>query len=89
MENLCKLIVDGRMKLDSLEFKQICTLVRSQQTSKELNELIKRDKKSVSLQFYDQEIHIGQSEINAYDKVKDDPNLIRLLTGIGEVKYSG
>lgn len=51
--------------------------------------MIKRDKKSVSLQFYDREIHVGQSEINAYDKVKDDPNLIRLLTGIGEVRYSG
>jgi len=28
-ENFCKVIVDGRMPLDSLEFKQICSIVRS------------------------------------------------------------
>ena len=83
-ENLCKVIVDERMKLDSLEFKQICTIVRSQETSQEKLKNVKKEKKSVALKFPDREIRVGQSEINAYDQVKNDPMLIRLLTGNGE-----
>lgn len=48
-ENLCKVIISDRMKLDSLEFKQICTIIRSQETSPDKLKAIKKEKKSVSL----------------------------------------
>ena len=85
--NLLRIIAEGRMSLASLQFKQLCTIVRSQMTEQEVNQAANPGKdRAAFIYLPERKVVVSQSEINSYSKMACNGDVLRLVTGNGEPK---
>lgn len=78
LRNLCKVIADGKLKLNSLVYNMICTMVRSHnsQPAKTSN-----GSKKIFVHFPEKEVQITEKEYKNILKYQDNEEVLRLLTG--------
>ena len=88
LDNLCKLIVSGRLPTDSFAFNKICTIVRSRlsleeqnESRTEFNEGENRPQKRILINLPEQELEISEVEHVFYRPFEHSEILLRLLTG--------
>ena len=87
LRNLLQIIVEGRMSLASLQFKQLCTIVRSQLSDQEIHQSANLQKdRAAFIYLPEKRVVVSQSEISAYSKMNCSGDILRAITGNGEMK---
>lgn len=88
MEKLCQSIADGSLNTHSLNFKRICTILRSNFNSDEQIKYRKYEEEGVEVLFPDKKVLLSESEMKAYAEYSNNPQAIRLLSGASQQPVS-
>jgi hypothetical protein len=78
LRNLCKVIADGKLKLNSLVYNMICTMVRTHIPTPVKTS---NGSKKIFVHFPEKEVQITEKEYKNILKYQDNEDILRLLTG--------
>jgi len=81
VETLINLLADGKMPLDSIAFKKICTQMRLL-LPKEATKYINKKGSQITIQFPEREIKIGKREYEMYQQHINNNEVLRKVFGI-------
>jgi hypothetical protein len=81
IENLINLVADDKLKIDSLTFKKICTLLRPLIPKEKIKYISKKDAK-ITISFPETEINITNREYNTISKFKENEGVLRAVFGV-------
>jgi hypothetical protein len=83
LENLISLLAEDKLKLDSLAYKRICSILRLLLKKEKIKNISKYGNKS-TVQFPEQEVFISNQEYKSLEKFKGDTEALRAILCVYE-----
>lgn len=81
IENVINLIAEGKLHLNSLGFKRICSQIRMLLNKEQIKYISKKNSK-VTVSFPETEVYITKMEYNKLKKFKDKEEILRAILGV-------
>jgi hypothetical protein len=85
IENIINFIADDKLKLDSIQYKKICSILRNIIPKEKIKYISKKDSK-ITISFPETECYITHKEYSKIGKYKDSEDVLRAVLGLYEIE---